>query len=299
VAFIDGHKRRRTDGLLWGVEPICEVLQFAPSTYYAAKSRPECRRRVEDRVLKAHISRIYRKNFRVYGAEKIWRALQREGIACGRDRVARLMAEMGIVGVRRQKKIRTTRPAKDAEARALDLVQRHFFASEPNRLWVADLTYCSTWAGFAYVAFIIDVYSRMIVGWRLATTLRTELALDALEMAIFSRRGADLSHLVHHSDRGVQYRDVRYTERLGAEEAVASVGSKGDSFDNALAETINGLYKAELVWHQGPWRTIEALELATAAWVRWWNDERLHGALGFVPPAEYETRSVTGKPEAA
>jgi putative transposase len=299
VAFIDGHKGRNTDGLRWGVEPICAVLQVAPSTYYAAKSRPPCRRKVEDRVLKAHISRIYRKNFSVYGAEKIWRALQREGIACGRDRAARLMGEMGIVGVRRQKKIRTTRPAKDAEARAADLVRRHFFASAPNRLWVADLTYASTWAGFAYVAFIIDVYSRMIVGWKVATTLRTELALDALEMAIFSRRGADLSELVHHSDRGVQYRDIRYTERLGAEEAVASVGSKGDSYDNALAETINGLYKAELVWHQGPWRTVQALELATAAWVAWWNNERLHGALGFVPPAEYEARSAAAKPEAA
>ena len=157
MAFIDEHKDRYTDGLVWGVEPICRVLQFAPSTYYAAKSRPECRRRVEDRVLKAHISRIYRKNFSVYGAEKIWKALGREGIACGRDRVGRLMDEMGIAGVRRQKRIRTTRPAKDAEARALDLVRRHFFASAPNRLWVADLTYCSTWAGFAYVAFIIDV----------------------------------------------------------------------------------------------------------------------------------------------
>jgi putative transposase len=299
VAFIDAHKERDTDGLVWGVEPICRVLQFAPSTYYAAKSRPPSRRRVEDDVLKAHIARIHRNNFSVYGAEKLWRALQREGIACGRDRVARLMAEMGIVGVRRHKSVRTTRPATDAEARALDLVRRHFFASAPNRLWVADLTYCSTWAGFAYVAFIIDVYSRAIVGWKLAASLHTDLALDALEMAIFSRSGADLSGLIHHSDRGVQYRDVRYTARLGAAEAVASVGSKGDSYDNALAETVNGLYKAELVWPQGPWRDRQALELATAAWVAWWNNERLHSALGWVPPAEYEARSAAGDGQAA
>ncbi len=287
MAFIDEHKHRRSDGLVWGVEPICRVLHFAPSTYYDAKSRPPSRRSLTDAELKVDIKRVYKENLEVYGAEKIWRQLHRQGIACGRDRVARLMGELGIAGVVRGKKKRTT-VAADATERPGDLVQRDFAASAPNRLWVADITYVSTWSGFAYVAFVVDVFSRAIVGWRVSTSMRAELALDALEMAIWARRGADLSSLVHHSDRGVQYLSIRYTERLGAECAVASVGSKGDSYDNALAETINGLYKAELIWRRGPWRSVADVELATAEWVTWWNTSRLHGALGHVPPAEYE-----------
>ncbi|MGH9064237.1 MAG: IS3 family transposase, partial [Acidimicrobiales bacterium] len=287
VTFIDGHKDRRTDGLRWGVEPICRVLQFAPSVYYDAKSRPPSRRSVTDAELKEDILKIYQANFSCYGAEKLWRQCHRQGISCGRDRVARLMGELGIAGVVRGKKKRTTVPVEQSE-RPADLVKRDFTAPAPNRLWVADLTYVSTWSGFAYVAFVIDVFARMIVGWRVSTSLRAELALDALEMAIFSRRGQDLSELVHHSDRGVQYLAIRYTERLEAEEALTSVGSKGDSYDNALAETVNGLYKTELVGPRGPWRTVSALELATAAWVEWWNQRRLHSWCGHVPPAEYE-----------
>lgn len=272
---------------MWGVEPICRVLQFAPSTYYDAKGRPRSRRAVTDAELKVDLMRVYTENLGVYGAEKIWRQLHREGIACGRDRVARLMGELGIAGVVRGKKKRTT-VADDGAGRPADLVKRDFRAPAPNRLWVADITYVSTWSGFAYVAFVIDVFSRYLVGWRVSSSLRAELALDALEMAIWSRRGADLSGLVHHSDRGVQYLSIRYTERLGVEDALTSVGSRGDSYDNALAETINGLYKAELIWRRGSWRNVSDVELATAEWVAWWNTRRLHGALGHVPPAEYE-----------
>ena len=287
MAFIDENRDRNTDGLRWGVEPICRVLQFAPSTYYDVKSRPPSRRSVSDADLKEQIKRVYTANFECYGAEKVWRQLHREGISCGRDRVARLMGCEGIAGVVRGKRKRTTVPADEA-ARPADLVKRDFTAAAPNRLWVADITYVSTWSGFAYVAFVIDVFARMIVGWKVSTSLRAELALDALEMAIWSRRGQDMSRLVHHSDRGVQYLAICYTERLGAADAVTSVGSKGDSYDNALAETVNGLYKAEMVRRQGPWRTVDQLELATAAWADWWNHRRLHSWCGHVPPAEYE-----------
>jgi putative transposase len=267
------------------VPTAIRVLQFAPSTYYDAKSRPPSRRAVTDAELKVEIGRVFKANFDCYGAAKIWRQLHREGFSCGRDRVARLMRELGIAGARRGTTKRTTTPAEGE--RPGDLVNREFRATAPNRLWVADLTYVSTWSGFAYTAFIIDVFSRMIVGWRTSTSLRAELALDALEMAIWARRG-DLNKLVHHSDRGVQYLAIRYTERLADEGAVTSVGSKGDSYDNALAETVNGLYKTELVHPRGPWRTVDDLELATAAWVHWWNTARLHGAIGHVPPVEYE-----------
>jgi putative transposase len=280
VSFIDGHRDR------WGVEPICRVLQIAPSTYYAARGRSPSARVRRDAQLKVEIARVHKANFSVYGARKVWRQLGRESIAVGRDRVARLMGELGLAGVRRGKTTRTTTPAQPAD-RPADLVERNFTAPSPNRLWVADLTYVATWAGFAYVAFIIDAFSRMIVGWRVATTLRAELALDALEMAVWARQ-SDLDGLVHHSDRGVQYLSIRYTERLAAEGAVASVGSRGDSFDNALAETVNGLYKAELIGRRGPWRGVEQVELATLEWVQWWNQRRLHGAVGDIPPAEYE-----------
>jgi putative transposase len=280
VSFIDGHRDR------WGVEPICRVLQVAPSIYYAARSRPPSARALRDAELKVKIRRVYDANFQVYGARKVWRQLGREGIPVGRDRVARLMGELGICGVVRGKPRRTTTPAATAD-RPADLVERDFSAPAPNRLWVADLTYVATWAGFAYVAFVVDAFSRMIVGWRVATSLRAELALDALEMAVWARQG-DLDDLVHHSDRGSQYLSVRYTERLAEEGAVASVGSRGDSYDNALAETVNGLYKAELIRRQGPWRGSEQVELATLSWVQWWNQRRLHGAIGDIPPAEYE-----------
>jgi putative transposase len=282
-AYIDAHKDR------FGVEPICRILQVAPSSYYAARARPPSVRALRDAELKVEIQRVYKANFEVYGAEKVWRQLGREGIQVGRDRVARLMGALGIRGVVRGKPKRTTIPADQAAERPADLVNRAFTAAAPNRLWVADLTYVPTRAGFCYAAFIIDAYSRCIVGWRVATTLRTSLALDALEMAIWSRQDAGLSELVHHSDRGVQYLSVRYTQRLADEGAVASVGSKGDSFDNALAEAVNGLYKAELIRHRGPWRTATQVELATAGWVRWWNQRRLHGAIGHIPPIEHET----------
>jgi len=270
---------------------ICRVLQVAPSTYYAARRRPPSARARRDQQLKVEIMRVWDDNYQVYGAEKIWRQLEREGIQTGRDRVARLMRARGIRGVVRGAKRRTTTPAATGE-RPADLVNRDFSAPAPNCLWVADLTYVATWAGFAYTAFVIDAYSRAIVGWRVASHLRAELALDALELAVWARQhdAGGLDGLVHHADRGGHYLAVRYTQRLADEGAVTSVGSKGDSFDNALAEAVNGLYKAELIGPHGPWRTREQVELATLAWVQWWNQRRLHGALEHLPPAEYEAR---------
>jgi putative transposase len=288
VAFIDASRGRETAGRRWGVEPICRVLQVAPSTYYAAKSRPPCRRKVEDAALKEQVRTAYQEQFAVYGAEKLWRQLGREGIAVGRDRVARLMGELGIAGVTRAKTPRTTVPAKPEKPTPADLVRRDFTAAAPNALWVTDLTYVPTWAGFAYTAFVVDACSRRIVGWQVSTSLRVELALDALEMAIWARRAERLDGLVHHSDRGSQYLAIRYTARLEAAGIVPSVGSKGDSYDNALAETVNGLYKAELIRRRGPWRTAAEVARATAEWVAWWNTQRLHGAIGYLPPTEYE-----------
>ncbi len=281
TTFIDEQR------VTFGVEPICQTLEIAPSSYYAARSRPPSARSLRDEQLNADISRIHQGNYAVYGARKLWRALRRERITVGRDQVGRLMRGLGLRGAVRGKRVRTTVPAQVAE-RPADLVKRSFSAPAPNRLWVADLTYVSTWAGFCYTAFVIDVFSRAIVGWRVSSSLRAELALDALEMAIWSRRTSDLAGLVHHSDRGVQYLAIRYTERLADAGAVTSVGSKGDSYDNALAESVNGLYKTELIRAQGPWRTADQVELATAAWVAWWNADRLHGACGDVPPAEFE-----------
>jgi len=262
-------------------------LQVAPSTYYAVKARRPSARHVRDGELKGNISRVYHQNFSVYGIEKVWRQLLREGILVGRDRVARLMRDLGLAGAVRGKRTRTTRPS-DVGERPADLVGRAFSAPAPNRLWVADLTYVSTWSGFAYVAFVIDAFSRAIVGWRVATSLRADLALDALEMAIWSRDRQSLAGLVHHSDRGVQYLAIRYTERLAEEGVITSVGSKGDSYDNALAETVVGLYKTELIRRRSPWRTAEQVELATAEWVAWWNRCRLHSAANNLPPAEFE-----------
>jgi putative transposase len=259
VSFVNGHRER------WGVEPICTALQVAPSTYYAAASRQPSARQLGDARLKTEIARVHRDNFGVYGIEKVWRQLNREGHKVGRDRAARLMDDMGLSGVVRGKRKRTTVPA-EVSARPADLVERNFSAVAPNQLWVADVTYVSTWSGFCYVAFVTDVFSGFIVGWRVSTSLHTELALDALEMAIWRRQRLDLTGLIHHSDRGVQYLSIRYTERLAEVGAMNSVGSKGDSYDNALAESINGLYKAEVIRNTGPWRSLEQVELATAAW---------------------------------
>ena len=231
---------------------------------------------------------MHRENFGVYGIEKVWHQLKREGTPVGRDRVARLMDELDLQGVVRGKRKRTTFP-DELSQRPADLVERNFTAAAPNRLWVADLTYVSTWTGFVYVAFVTDVFSRFIVGWRVSNSLHTDLALDALEMAIWRRQRQDLTGLIHHSDRGVQYLSIRYTERLAEAGAMCSVGSRGDSYDNALAESVNGLYKAEVI-HRRSWRSVEPVELATAEWVDWWNHRRLHSAINDLPPAEYEAR---------
>jgi transposase InsO family protein len=253
---------------------------------------------VTDAELKTEITRVWEENFEAYGAEKIWWQLHREGVCCGRDRVARLMRALGIFGVTRQKTTRTT-VVKRNQARPQDRVRRHFKVDEPNRLWVNDVTYVGVWGGFAYTAFVVDAFSRRIVGWKVSGSLETGLALDALEMAIWSRRGQDLEGLVHHSDRGSQYTAIRYSARLEEAGIVPSVGSRGDSYDNALAETINGLYKAELIRRRGPWRSVAPVEAATAAWVAWWNHQRLHGSCDRLPPAEYEARWYDGHREAA
>ena len=281
--YIDEHRDR------FGVEPICSVLQFAPRTYYAIKAGPPSARALRDAELKPQIVRVHRDNFGVYGVDKVWAQLNREGVRVARCTIARLMRELGLRGVVRGKPKYTTVPADEAE-RPRDLVDRRFSAGAPNRLWVADLTYVRTWSGFVYVAFVTDVYSRMIVGWQASRSLRSDLALDALEQAIWARsgRGQRLDELVHHSDRGVQYLAIRYTERLAETGAVNSVGSKGDSYDNALAETLIRLYKAELVRNRGPWRGLDDLEYATLEWIDWFNHRRLFEAHGHIPPAEFE-----------
>jgi putative transposase len=270
----------------FGVEPICRVVGVPASTYYAAKRRPPSARRQRDAQLKLEIRRIFDDNYQVYGARKIWRQLRREGIGVARCTVERLMGELGIAGAVRGKTTRTTIGDEQAP-RPADLVERDFSATRPNQLWVADLTYVRTWSGFCYAAFVIDAFSRMIVGWQLASHLRTDLALDALEMAIW-RRDTALDGLIHHSDRGGQYLAIRYTQRLADAGAVTSVGSKGDSFDNALAESTIGLYKTELIRRRGPWHALDDVELATLEWVDWYNHRRLHGALDHLPPTEYE-----------
>ena len=284
VSFIDEYRGE------YGVEPICAVLPIAPSTYYAhvrRRSQPElCPARAQrDEVLEGHIRRVWDDSRGLYGVRKVWRQLCRENVRVARCTVGRLMRKLGLQGVVRGRKAKTTIPADLAE-RPVDLVQREFAAEAPNRLWVADITYVATWAGFAYVAFVTDVFSRAIVGWRVSSSLRTDLALDALEQAIDARGVHD--GLVHHSDRGAQYLSIRYTERLAEAGIQSSVGTVGDSYDNALAESINGLYKAELIRREGPWRSVEAVELATLRWVHWFNNQRLLEPLGYVPPAEFE-----------
>ena len=285
IAYIDDHKRR------FGVEPICEVLPIAPSTYYEHKAKqrdPDRRsdRAKRDEQLLPEIERVWLENFSVYGARKVWLQLNREAVDVARCTVERLMKTLGIYGVRRGKKIVTTIPAV-IEDRPRDAVNRDFNVDKPNALWVADLTYVASWRGFVYVAFVIDAFARRIVGWRVSNSLRTDIALDALEQALYDRQ-VEQEGLIHHSDRGVQYVSIRYTERLGEVGITPSVGSVGDSYDNALAETIIGLYKTELIRQQGPWKNIEDVEFATLSWVDWFNNKRLLAPIGDIPPAEKE-----------
>jgi transposase InsO family protein len=284
IAFIDAHR----DEL--GVESICKQLPIAPSTYYEHKSRQVDPSRLPARVLRdtelsCAIRRVWEENFRVYGARKVWRQLHREGIPVARCTVERLMHQAGICGVVRGRKKRTTFPADIAE-RPLDRVKRQFVASRPNELWIADFTYVATWVGFVYVAFVIDVFARCIVGWRVSRSMQTELVLGALEQALYARQVGE--GLIHHSDRGSQYLGIRYSERLKDAGVEASVGTTGDSYDNAMAETIIGLFKTEVIHARGPWRSLDAVEYATLEWVDWFNNRRLLEPIGHVPPAEFE-----------
>ncbi|WP_444962296.1 IS3 family transposase [Nocardiopsis sp. M1B1] len=283
VAYIDLYRQE------FGVEPICEVLQVAPSTYYAAKSRTPSLRSRTDEATTAKIRQVHADNYGVYGVRKVHAELNRQGHRVARCTVHRLMRQAGLRGITRGKSPRTTTPAPGPDMRP-DLVERAFTADAPNRLWVADITYIRTFAGWVYAAFVIDVFSRRVVGWQVSRSLRTDLALDALEMAVWNRAhvGRRIDGLVHHSDRGVQYLAVRYTQRLAEAGAVASVGTTGDSYDNALAEAFHSLFKAELVRNRGPWRNLDHLEIAVAEYVDWFNHRRLHGEIGLVPPAEFE-----------
>jgi putative transposase len=295
VSFIDTHRDA------YGVEPICAQLPIAPSTYYEHKAReaapdrlpPRVRR---DRELSDEIQRVWDENFQVYGARKVWRQLKREQFEVARCTVERLMGVLGLQGTVRGKPCRTTL-SDDATDRPADLVNRQFTATRPNQLWVADITYVATWAGFVYVAFVIDVFARRIVGWRVGSSLHTDLVLDALEQALWSRTGTQ--GLIHHSDRGSQYLSIRYSERLAEAGVESSVGSTGDSYDNALAETINGLYKTEVIRRRGPWRNIDAVEYATLAWVDWFNHRRLLEPIGNIPPAELEAAYYRQRDESA
>jgi putative transposase len=288
IAFIDDHRGG------YGVEPICKVLPIAPSTYHADVARrldPSKRsaRAKRDAALRPEVARVFAENFEVYGARKVWRQMKREGFEVARCTVERLMQGMGLHGVIRGKPVRTTIQDKAAPC-PLDHVNRVFHAPAPNMLWLSDFTYVSTWSGFAYVAFVIDAYARRIVGWRVSRTAHASFVLDALEQALHERRPAHRGGLVHHSDRGSQYVSIRYTERLAEAGIEPSVGSVGDSYDNALAETINGLFKAEVIHRRGPWRSFETVEFATLTWVDWFNNRRLLEPIGNIPPAEAEAR---------
>jgi len=295
VSFIDEQREA------YGVEPICDVLPIAPSTYYEQKAKQRDPGRLSararrDAVLCEEIQRVWNANRRVYGARKVWKQMNREGLPVARCTTERLMRDMGLRGAVRGRRVKTTVPDEMAD-RPLDLVDRDFAADRPNQLWVADLTYVATWAGFVYVAFVIDAYSRMIVGWRVSRSLRSDLALDALEQALHARPTKD--DLVHHSDRGVQYVSIRYTERLAEAGIEPSVGSVGDSYDNALAETIIGLFKTEVIRRKGPWRGLDQVEFATLDWVDWFNNERLLEPIGYVPPAEFEDVYYRNQEDAA
>jgi len=284
VAFIDAHRANH------GVEPICAQLPIAPSVYYTHKAREKdpdrCPPRLQrDRELSKETRRVYDENFQVYGARKVWRQLHREGFSVARCTVERLMRALGLQGVRRGTRCRTTVADGRAE-RPADHVNRQFTATRANQLWVADFTYVATWAGFVYVAFVVDVFARRIIGWRVASSMKADLVLDALDQALWSRSGID--GVIHHSDQGRQYLSIRYSERLAEAGAVPSVGSVGDSYDNALAETIIGLYKTEVIHRRRPWRHLDAVEYATLEWVDWFNHRRLLEPIGNIPPAELE-----------
>ncbi|MHB8919436.1 MAG: IS3 family transposase [Halothiobacillus sp.] len=299
MVFIDQYRER------YGVEPICRVLRIAPSGYWryaAERINPalRCARAKRDEMLLPEIQRVWHANMQVYGAKKVWRQLNREDVTIARCTVERLMKHLGLEGVRRGKVVRTTMPDHAAPC-PLDRVNRQFKADRPNQLWVSDFTYVSTWQGWLYVAFVIDVFARRIVGWRVSSSMRTDFVLDALEQALYDRQ-PERNGLIHHSDRGSQYISIRYTERLAQAGIEPSVGSRGDSYDNALAETINGLYKAELIHRRGPWKTKESLELATLEWVHWFNHQRLLEPIGYIPPAEAEAnyyRLHAGQPAIA
>ena len=299
ITFIDDHRKE------YGVEPICKVLPIAPSTYHEHKARQADPSRLPGRVqcdaaLRMEIKRVFDANFGVYGVRKVWRQLKREGFDVARCTVARLMKSMGLAGAVRGKPARTTVSDKAASC-PLDRVNRQFRAPAPNMLWVSDFTYLATWSGFAYVAFVIDTFARRIVGWRVSRSAHAGFVLDALEQALCERRPVG-GRLVHHSDRGAQYVCIKYSERLAEAGIEPSVGSVGDSYDNALAETINGLYKAEVIHRRGPWRSLEAVEFATLEWVDWFNNRRLLEPIGNVPPAEAEAAyyaALEGTPIAA
>jgi transposase InsO family protein len=287
VQFIDEHRGK------FGVEPICDVLPIAPSVYYEQRARqrdPERRppRVRQDEMVTADIHRVWHENQEVYGVRKVWRQLRREGHPVARCTVARLMRHAGLRGAVRGRKFKVTTCPDTAAPRPPDLVTRRFAALRPNELWVADLTYVATWRGFAYVAFVIDVFARRIVGWRVSNSLRSDLALDALEQALYDRQLDGAERLIHHSDRGTQYLSIRYTERLAEAGIERSVGTTGDSYDNALAESVIGLYKTELIHRRGPWKGIDEVEFATLEWVAWYNTRRLFEPLGYVPPDEFE-----------
>jgi putative transposase len=287
VAFVDQHRDA------YGVESICGLLPIAPSTYFRRRAQdadPSQRsaRAQRDDVLKAIIRRLWTEHHQVYGARKVWKQMGREGLRVARCRVRRLLRELGLSGAVRGRAWTTTTAANPATALPQDLVRRQFTATRPNQLWVADFTYVATWVGFVYVAFVVDAFSRRIVGWRAAGSMRTDLALDALEQAIYDRCDDDTGDLIHHSDRGAQYLAIRYTERLADAGIELSVGSRGDAYDNALAETVIGLFKTEVIRPRGPWRSLEAVEFATLEWVDWFNTRRLLEPIGYIPPAEYE-----------
>jgi transposase InsO family protein len=289
VRFIDDHRET------YGVEPICAVLPIAPSTYFLRKAQQQdaakrSARARRDDELRALIQRVHAEHFGVYGPRKVWRQLRREGHDVARCTVERLMRTMGLAGAVRGRAWKMTTQSEPALDRPTDLVDRSFVATRPNQLWVADFTYVATWAGFVYVAFVIDVFARRIVGWRVSSSMRTDFVLDALEQAIWARGGDMPAGLVHHSDRGAQYLSMRYSDRLAEAGMAPSVGSRGDAYDNALAESVIGLFKTEVIQRLGPWRNHETVEVATLTWVDWFNTRRLLEPIGYVPPAEFEAR---------
>ena len=297
IAFIDAHRGEH------GVEPICRQLPIAPSTYYTYAARMADPSLLSDRAkrdaeLKPEIERVWRENFAVYGVRKVWRQLNREGIDVARCTVARLMAELGLAGAVRGKPVKTTR-SNPATPCPEDRVNRRFQAPRPNALWLSDFTYVATWSGFVYVAFVIDAFARRIVGWRISRSMTAGFVLDALEQALYDRRPLQSDSLIHHSDRGVQYVSIKYAERLAEAGIEPSVGSVGDSYDNALAESVIGLFKTEVVHRRGPWKGLDAVELATLEWVHWFNNKRLLEPIGNIPPAEAEARYYAATRETA